>query len=35
VVQRTKSTWSSLILHLIYNALTPVLLLLAVIGVVH
>lgn len=35
IVQRTKNTWVSLIIHLLYNGLTPILLLLIVLGVIH
>ena len=34
VVQRTKSTWTGLILHLLYNSVTPVTLVLAAVGAV-
>jgi len=34
VVQRTRSTWSSLILHLLYNSVTPITLVLAAAGAV-
>lgn len=32
--QRTKNTWVTLVVHLLYNGLTPILLLLIVLGVV-
>lgn len=35
IVQRTKNTWVSLIIHLLYNGLTPILLLLIVSGLIH
>src|SRR5579875_1272167 len=35
VFQRTKNTWVSLLIHLLYNGLTPIALLLAVLGVIH
>jgi membrane protease YdiL (CAAX protease family) len=35
IFQRTKNTWVTLVVHLLYNGLTPILLLLVVLGVVH
>jgi membrane protease YdiL (CAAX protease family) len=35
IFQRTRNTWVTLIIHLLYNGLTPVVLLLAVLGVIH
>jgi membrane protease YdiL (CAAX protease family) len=35
IFQRTKNTWVTLVVHLLYNGLTPILLLLVVLGAIH